>query len=107
MKKYRQLASAGIDENRNIVISGLTIDESGNGKDAGYTIAQQLDVPDGNGSKSIKVYLKYAFHIADLASLIRLRDALNVAISAEQLAKGNQGIIVDDGEWDDELKDVE
>lgn len=67
---YVELAKAKIQDRRNIAISECS--------KGGFTIAQQLEVNEGNRTTS--VFLKGAFHVSDVDGLINLRDALNVAI---------------------------
>lgn len=67
---YVELAKAKIQERRNIAISECS--------KGGFTIAQQLEVNEGNRTTS--VFLKGAFHVSNISGLINLRDALNVAI---------------------------
>lgn len=67
---YVELAKAKIQDRRNIAISECS--------KGGFTIAQQLEVNEGNRTTS--VFLKGAFHVRDVDGLINLRDALNVAI---------------------------
>lgn len=69
--KYEELARAKVKDNRSLVLSSCS--------KGGYTIAQQLEVKEGNHNMS--VFLKGAFHIDDVSGLYNLRDALNVAIS--------------------------
>lgn len=67
---YVELAKAKIQDRRNIAISECS--------KGGFTIAQQLEMNEGNRTTS--VFLKGAFHVSDVDGLINLRDALNVAI---------------------------
>jgi hypothetical protein len=70
---YEQITNVKVSDSRNVVISTCS--------KGGYTIAQQLEaVEDG---KPTLVFLKGAIHIDDVNSLIDLRDAINVAIDAE------------------------
>lgn len=69
--KYEELARAKVKDNRSLVLSSCS--------KGGYTIAQQLEVKEGN--HNMNVFLKGAFHIDDVSGLYNLRDALNVAIS--------------------------
>lgn len=68
--KYEELARAKVKDNRSLVLSSCS--------KGGYTIAQQLEVKEGN--HNMNVFLKGAFHIDDINGLYNLRDALNVAI---------------------------
>lgn len=67
---YVELAKAKTQERRNIVISECS--------KGGFTIAQQLEVDEGN--RTTNVFLKGAFHINDIDGMYNLRDALNAAI---------------------------
>ena len=69
-QKFKELAKAKIQESRNVVISKH--------ENGGYTMAQQLEVKEGN--KTTYIFLKDAIHIDDVSNLVNLRDALNVAI---------------------------
>ena len=68
---YTRLASALIGENKNLVLSACSR--------GGYTLAQQVSVPDGKG-KRMNIYLKGAVHIDDAEGIVNLRNALNIAI---------------------------
>ena len=68
---YTKLSSAQIQEGKSLVLSACS--------KGGYTLAQQVSVPDGNG-KRMNMYLKGAIHINDLDGIISLRNALNIAI---------------------------
>ena len=68
--RYEELARAKVQQSRNLVISACSKN--------GFTIAQQLEVKEGNHTMS--VFLKGALHIDDVQGLYNLRDALNVAI---------------------------
>ena len=84
---YNELAKAKVQEKRNIVISEV--------KDGGFTIAQQLEVEEGN--RITNVFLKNAFHIDEEQGLYNLRDALNVAIAKLEAKKNSKNI-----EWDED-----
>lgn len=80
---YKQIAIASLTEQRNVVVSKCSL--------GGYTIAQQLVVDEGG--KSIGVFLKGAFHIANVEGIKNLRDVLNYVLQqeteAEQLEMGD------------------
>ncbi len=87
--EYKQLASAKITKNRNLVVSECS--------KGGYTIAQQVMVSDE--VSSVSMFMKGAYHIADLDALIAVRDALDVAIGKaieEDEAETEEGKI----DWD-------
>lgn len=65
--QYEQYAKAKIANSRNLVISACS--------KGGFTIAQQIEVDEGNNS--IYIFLKGAFHIDSISGLIAIRDALN------------------------------
>lgn len=67
---YVELAKAKTQDRRNIVISECS--------KGGFTIAQQLEVEEGNRTTS--VFLKGAFHVDSVDGLYNMRDALNAAI---------------------------
>lgn len=73
--EYNELSSAEIQDNRKLVISECS--------KGGYTLAQQLEVNEGNGH-IINVFLKNAIHVDNLNGLYNLRDALNVAIQKQE-----------------------
>lgn len=68
---YTKLSSASVQENKSLVLSACS--------KGGYTLAQQVSIPDGKGKK-MNMYLKGAIHIEDLDGIISLRNALNIAI---------------------------
>lgn len=68
---YTKLATANIQDQKNLVISACS--------KGGYTLAQQINVTDGDGKK-INVYLKGAVHVNDADGLRSIRDALNIAL---------------------------
>ena len=78
--KYDVLATAkltnGPIQSRNLVISAV------NGGSKGFTLAQQIQVSENNGEQQTTVFLKGGIHIPDYATLISLRDSLNIAIEA-------------------------
>ena len=67
---YNELASAPIQDKRDIVISEFS--------SGGYTLAQRLNVEEGG--KKTSVYIKNSIHIDTVDGLINLRDALNMAL---------------------------
>jgi len=67
---YKELASACIQDKRDIVISEYS--------SGGYTLAQRLNVEEGN--KKTSIYIKNSIHIDSVDGLLNLRDALNVAL---------------------------
>lgn len=71
---YKELASAPISENRNLVIS----EYSG----GGYTLAQQMVVNDGN--KTIKMFLKNTIHIQSKEGLEKLRNCINDVLNEKK-----------------------
>lgn len=85
--KYTELARASLTKTRSIVISSCSKAE----KVDGYTVAQQVESVDEDTGEKVSVYLKGAFHIADVAGLYEMRDALNAAIKAAEEA----------AEWDE------
>jgi len=68
---YTKLSSASIQDNKSLVLSTCS--------KGGYTLAQQISVPDGKG-KRMNMYLKGAIHIENVDGIISLRNALNIAI---------------------------
>ena len=80
VKSYKELAKAKIQEKRNIVISSVTTEKK---KEKSYTLAQQVEVEEGN--KKTNLFLKGAIIVENYESLVALRDALNVAISKEEV----------------------
>lgn len=80
VKSYKELAKAKIQEKRNIVISSVTTEKK---KEKSYTLAQQVEVEEGN--KKTNLFLKGAIIVENYESLVALRDALNVAISKEEI----------------------
>lgn len=75
---YNILSRARIQKNRLLAISEV----NKNGEPAGYTLAQQLEVTEGNYTTS--VFMKYGIHVDGLNGLYELRDALNVAIENQE-----------------------
>lgn len=69
--KYEEVASIKISDTRNIVISKCS--------KGGFTVAQQLVAKEGNVETNI--FMKGAFHVADIKGLCNMRDALDEAIS--------------------------
>lgn len=68
--EYKELASAPMNEQRNVVISECS--------KGGYTLAQQVVVEEGK--RKINVFMKNAIQIESNEALYNLRDALNIAI---------------------------
>lgn len=85
--EYSEISRAKVTDTRSIVISECS--------KGGYTIAQRMEVVEGENGKKTQVYLKGASHINDLQGLYNLRDAINIAIK-----KIEQGISEAD-DWDD------
>lgn len=69
--KYEEVASVKISDTRNIVISKCS--------KGGFTVAQQLVAREGNGETNI--FMKGAFHVADINGLYNMRGALDEALS--------------------------
>lgn len=69
--EYNEIASAKISDTRNVVISECS--------KGGFTVAQQLVANEGD--EKTNVFMKGAFHVADIDGLYNMRDALNEAIS--------------------------
>jgi len=86
--EYTEISKARVSDTRHIVISECS--------KGGYTLAQRMEVLEGEGDKKTQVYLKGASHINDLQGLYNLRDAINLAIK-----KVEQGITEAD-DWDAE-----
>lgn len=81
---YKEIARAKVSETRNVVISQCS--------GGGFTIAQQLDVQEGD--KKMTVFLKNSIHLDDVKGLYELRDTINYALkSIESSPK-------DEEEWD-------
>jgi hypothetical protein len=73
---YIELAKAKVQPKRNIVISKAS--------KGGFTIAQQLEVDEGN--RVTNIFLKGSFIADNISSLYNIRDAMNVAIKkAEEI----------------------
>lgn len=68
--KYNELGRVRLTNNKNLVISKRS--------KGGYTLAQQLEVPDGD--QTVLVFLRSAIHIQNKQTLVNVRDALNVAL---------------------------
>ena len=79
--EYDEISRAKVTDTRSVVISNCS--------KGGYTIAQMMDVKEGDATTS--VFMKGAFHVADIAGLYNIRDAINIAIKK----------IEDAGECDD------
>lgn len=94
---YVELAKAKTQDRRNIVISECS--------KGGFTIAQQLEVDEGN--RTTNVFLKGAFHINDIDGMYNLRDALNAAIMEYEKSVSDFGDEADGtaGESADEIPD--
>ena len=93
---YVELAKAKTQDRRNIVISECS--------KGGFTIAQQLEVDEGN--RTTNVFLKGAFHINDIDGMYNLRDALNAAImeyekSVNDFGEEAQESVEENEEWDE------
>lgn len=88
--KYKRLAKARVSKSRNIVVSMCST--------GGFKLAQQLVVED-EGSETT-VFLKGAYFIKDLDSLIDLRDAIDNAID-EVIKQEEQDVDIDAIEWDE------
>lgn len=88
-KMYVELAKAKIKEQRNIVISECS--------KGGFTIAQQLEVKEGNRVTS--VFMKGALHVDSIEGLHNMRDTLNVAISKHEEMEEDSGF--DNDDWED------
>lgn len=71
---YEEISKAKVQEKRNVVISKFN--------KGGYTIAQQLEVEEGN--RKTNIFLKGTIHLDDITAIYNLRDALNVVIAKEQ-----------------------
>lgn len=87
--EYEQLSSARVTKSKNIVVSKCS--------KGGFTIAQQLVVNDDKNE--VSVFLKGAYHIRDLDSLISLRDAIDEAIGKS--VKSEEANVEDDYDWDE------
>lgn len=85
---YNELAKARVSESRNVVISDCS--------KGGFTVAQQLEVKEGE--KTTSVFLKGAIHIDDIDGLYNFRDAINLAIKSAE----NEGESQSENEWDEE-----
>lgn len=72
--KYIELSKAKIQDTRSLVISEVFDDYAYKG----YTMAQQVEVQEGN--HNTKIFLKGAIIIDSIDELIGLRDAINYAI---------------------------
>lgn len=68
---YKELAKARIQDKRSVVISTCS--------KGGYTIAQQLEVKEGDFSTV--VFLKGALHVDNIQGLANIRDAINTIIA--------------------------
>lgn len=68
--EYNEIARAKISNSRSMVVSNCSR--------GGFTIAQQLEIKEGDMSTS--VFLKGAFHVDDVQGLANIRDAINLAI---------------------------
>lgn len=83
--EYEEISRAKVTDTRSVVISNCS--------KGGYTIAQMMDVKEGDATTS--VFMKGAFHVADIAGLYNIRDAINIAIKkTEEVSEG------DDTNWD-------
>lgn len=70
--RYKELSRVAISDTRTIVVSEA--------EDSGYTVAQQLNVTEGQQNKT-SVFMKGAFHISDLEALEKFRDVISAAIA--------------------------
>lgn len=70
--RYKELSRAAISDTRTIVVSEA--------EDNGYTVAQQLNVAEGEQCKT-SVFMKGAFHVSNLEALERFRDVISAAIA--------------------------
>lgn len=68
--EYSEIARAKISKSRNVVISNCSR--------GGFTIAQQIEVKEGEIFTS--VFMKGALHVDDVQGLVNIRDAINLAI---------------------------
>ena len=87
--EYDEISRAKVTDTRSVVISNCS--------KGGYTIAQMMDVKEGDTTTS--VFMKGAFHVADISGLYNLRDAINIAIKKIEDASDS-----DDSSWDSWLK---
>lgn len=87
--EYNEVASAKISDTRNIVISECS--------KGGFTVAQQLVAEEDNGKTN--VFMKGAFHVADIEGLYNMRDALNMAIHRLEDPDSDTE---DEEEWDND-----
>ena len=92
--KYDVLAVANLNgsqtQARNLVISAV------NGGKKGFTLAQQMQIQDGE--RETTVFLKGGIHIPDYATLVSLRDSLNMAIETAKEKYNNSDD--DNIKWD-------
>lgn len=88
--EYKELSKARISASRNAVVSVCS--------KSGFTIAQQLEVREGE--KTTSVFMKGALHVDDVQGLYNLRDALNMAIKIAD--EDNAEADEDDCGWDEE-----
>ena len=72
--KYEEISKANISDARNLVISYCS--------KGGFTLAQQMLAKDGK--LEVAVFLKGATHIKDIEALVRVRDAINIAIQVAE-----------------------
>lgn len=86
--KYEEISKASISNAKNLVISYCS--------KGGFTLAQQMTAKDGN--HEVSVFLKGAAHIKDIDALVRVRDAINIAIAEAEKRKNAE----DEDIWDDE-----
>ena len=83
--EYEEISRAKVTDTRSIVISNCS--------KGGYTIAQMMDVKEGDATTS--VFMKGAFHVSDISGLYNIRDAINIAI--KKIEDANES---DDTSWD-------
>lgn len=79
---FVMLSKAKIKDKRLAIISENKVN-------SGFTIAQQLIIPDGE--KIIKIFMKGSLHIGDIDGLYNLRDAINESIEKVE-SKINQKV---------------
>ena len=72
--EYNQLATASIQDKRDLVISECS--------KGGFTIAQRIGVEEGK--KTTYLYMKGAIHIDNIDGIQNLRDALNVVLESHK-----------------------
>lgn len=88
--EYKEISNALISNTRKVVISECS--------KGGFTVAQQL-MAEENGKKT-NVFMKGAFHVADVSGLYNMRDAINMAI--DKIENGQESEEDQEEEWDAE-----